>query len=254
MITKITKKLFQKNRLHEYENILKYAIAKNYKLVSLIDWYNNYKETNEKVLILRHDVDYDAKGAYSFYKLEKHYGANSTFYFRWKTMNSKIMNEMHKNNFEVSLHFETLATYAKQKNIINNEKITNKVKQICTQNLSEEIKKFEKYYFKINTICSHGDKRNRVLDTPNHVIIDNKFYKEHNILFETYDVNITKMFDAYISDSSIYANFEWKHSGSPYKMIDKQKQTVCLLTHPIHWNQSFFKNIKMIISVFFDNR
>ena len=254
MINRIIKKLFQKSRLKEYENILKYALANNYKLVSLIDWYKNYQNSNEKVFILRHDVDYDTQGAYSFYKIEKQLGASSTIYFRWKTMNSKIMKEIHDNGFEVSLHFETLATYAKQNNITKKEEITPEIINTCRNKLSNEIKKFENRYFKIDTICSHGDKQNRLLDTPNHVIADTEFYKEHNILFETYDTSITNMFDAYISDSSIYANFEWKHSGSPYKMIDEQKQTICLLTHPIHWNQSFIKNIKMISMVFFDNR
>ncbi len=254
MIKRITKKLFQKSRIKEYENILKYAIANNYKLVSLIDWFKNYQNSNEKVMILRHDVDYDTKGAYNFYKLEKKLGATSTIYFRWKTMNKKIMNEMNDNNFEVSLHFETLATYAKQNNIYKASEITENIKQICRNNLSEEIIDFENKYFKIHTICSHGDKRNRILQIPNHAILNNEFKQKHNILFETYDENITKLFDAYISDSSIYSDFEWKHSGSPYSMIDQQKQTICLLTHPIHWNQSFFKNIKMIISVYFDNR
>jgi len=254
MINRITKKLFQKSRLHEYEHILKYALENNYKLISLIDWYNNYKNTNERVLILRHDVDYDTKGAYNFYKLEKQLGATSTIYFRWKTMNDNIMKEMHNNNFEVSLHFETLASYSKQNNVTKKDEITPEIISTCRNNLSNEIKKFESEYFKIKTICSHGDKRNRLLDTPNHIITDKEFYTKHNILFETYDENIIKKFDAYISDSSIYANFEWKHSGSPYKMIDEQKQTICLLTHPIHWNQSFFKNIKMLWMVFLDNR
>jgi hypothetical protein len=253
MIRKITKKIFQKKRVKEYENILKYALTKNYKLVSLIDWYKIYRNTNEKILILRHDVDYDTKGAYNFYKIEKKLNAKSTFYFRWKTMNKRIMNKMHNNSFEVSLHFETLATYAKKNNLFKKEQITKDVIDICKKNLSKEIELFEKNYFKINTICSHGDKRNRILDIPNHVLITKDFYTQHNILFETYDQDITQLFDSYISDSSIYSNFEWKHSGSPYKMIDEQKQTICLLTHPIHWNQSFFKNINMIWKIYFDN-
>jgi len=213
-----------------------------------------YKDSEERVLILRHDVDYDSDGAYRFFKLEKRLGATSSFFFRWKTMSSSIMHEMHQNNFEVSLHFETLATYAKKHHLFKKSDIDDKVVETCQATLSDEINRFEQTYFKIHSICSHGDKRNRVLDIPNHVIVDKKFKAKHNILFETYDADILSEFDAYISDSSVYTNFEWKYAGSPCNMIDNQKQTICLLTHPIHWNQSFFKNIQMLFTIYLDNR
>ncbi len=254
MIKRVTGKILQTSRLDEYEKILRYALKHGYVLCSLNDWYVKYRDSEKKVLILRHDVDYDADGAYHFFKLEKQLGATSSFYFRWKTMNPSIMNEMHQNNFEVSLHFETLATYAKKHHLFKKGDINDKVIAACQAILSDEIKRFEHTYFKIHSICSHGDKRNRVLDMPNHIIVNQKLKAKHKILFETYDSNVLSKFDAYISDSSIYSNFEWKHSGAPCNMIEEQRQTICLLTHPIHWNQSFFKNIQMLFTIYLDNR
>ncbi len=254
MIKQVIRKILQTSRIDEYEKVLQHAIKEGYFLCSLNDWYVKYKGSEEKVLILRHDVDYDSDGAYRFFKLEKRLGATSSFFFRWKTMNAAIMEEMHQNNFEVSLHFETLATYAKKHHLFKKSDINDKIIETCQLILSNEIKRFEQTYFKINSICSHGDKRNRVLDMPNHVLVDQEFKAKHKILFETYDANILSAFDAYISDSSIYSSFEWKYAGSPCKMIDNKKQTICLLTHPIHWNQSFFKNIKMLFTIYLDNR
>ncbi len=254
MLRKINRKVFQKNRLEEYEKILKYAKDNGYKLVSLIDWYNNYLNSQQKVMILRHDIDNDSSGAYSFYKVEKRLNARSSFYFRWKTMKNDIMWDMYNDGFEVSLHFETLASYAKKNNIRHESEITIDVLNKCRDILSKEIKRFKSTYFEIKTICSHGDKRNRLLHTSNHVLTNKEFLLQNNILFETYDKDIVSKFDAYISDSSIYSNFEWQHSGSPYNMINQNKQTICLLTHPIHWNQSLAKNIKMLFFVYFDNK
>lgn len=254
MNARFYRKIVQKSRLDIYKTILLFAMERGYVVTSLVDWYDNYKDSNKKVLILRHDVDYDNKGAYDMYSLEKSLGVKSTFYFRWSTVHDKIMSEMHETGFEVSLHYETLAEYAKNNHVFTKEKIDQKVIEQCRNLLSSEIYRFEKRYFHIKTICSHGDKRNRILGIPNHVIVDQSFLMQHRLYFETYDKNIISKFDAYISDSSIYNGFVWQHSGSPFEMIKEEKHTICLLTHPIHWNQSFFKNIEMLFKIFRDNR
>ena len=254
MLSRIFKKLGQKSRIEIYEDILQTAVQNGYKVVSLKDWYLNYKDTSEKVFILRHDVDYDTTGAYAFYRIEKELGATSTMYFRWMTMNDPIMKEMHQSGFEVSLHFETLATYAKENNIFKKEQITEEVIAECQNRLSHEIEQFEQKYWKVETICSHGDKRNRVLGLTNHILWTKALKDKHRILFETYEEEVTAKYDAYISDSSIYNDFKWQHYGSPLDAINDGKQVICLLTHPIHWNQSILKNVEMLWKVYMDNR
>ncbi len=251
---KFYRKIIQQTRLDVYKGVLLYARDNGYIITSLIDWYGNYRNSNEKVLILRHDVDYDYKGAGNMFKLEKELGVKSTFYFRWLTMQDKIMNEMHRAGFEVSLHYETLATYAKKNHIFKKEQVDKNVIEQCRNNLSLEINNFEKKYFKMHTLCSHGDKRNRILGIPNQNIVDKSFLDQHQLFFKAYDEAIISKFDAYISDNTVYADFAWKHSGSPFTMMDEQREAICLLTHPIHWNQSFLKNIKMSFMVYNDNR
>lgn len=254
MINRVFKKIGQKSRIEEYASIIRLAIENDYKVVSLKDWYHHHRNSTEKVFILRHDVDYDTKGAYTFYQIEKKLGATSTFYFRWCTMNDRVMREMHNNGFEVSLHFETLATYSKENKLYNKTEITDEVIAICQKRLSQEIDLFEQKYWEIDTICSHGDKRNRVLGITNHVLWNSALQDKHQVLFETYDESITSLFQAYISDSSIYNDFKWQHFGSPLDAIKQEKRVICLLTHPIHWNQSLIRNLRMLWKIYFDNR
>jgi len=254
MNVKFLKKIFQKNRLQIYKEILLYAKSNGYILISLSDWYENYIDSDKKVIVLRHDVDYDAKGAIEMYKIEKELGAKSSFYFRWLTVDDNIMKTINNDGFEVSLHYETLATYAKHNKITKADEITSDVLNLCFNNLKNEIKEFEQKFWKINSICSHGDKVNRQLKVSNYKIIDNTKFEELGIKFNVYNQEIMDKFDAYISDSSIYSNFEWKHFGSPYNAIDNELKTICLLTHPIHWNQGFVKNIKMLSKVYSDNK
>ncbi len=75
--------ILQKPRWKEYEAILKYALDKVYQVTSLIDWYTRFSEkSNERFLILRHDVDTDLRGTRRMFEIEKRLGVKSTFYFR----------------------------------------------------------------------------------------------------------------------------------------------------------------------------
>ena len=254
MNLKFFKKIVQKNRLQAYKEVLIYAKENGYIITWLIDWYDNYINSDKKILILRHDVDYDAKGALEMFKIEKELGLKSTFYFRWLTADYSIMKAINNAGFEVSLHYETLATYAKNNNITKTDEVTPDILNLCFNNLIDEIKEFEQRFWKVNTICSHGDKVNRQLKVSNYKIINIAKLNDLGIKFNVYNKDIMDKFDSYISDSSIYSNFEWKHSGSPYNAIDKEHKIICLLTHPIHWNQGFFKNIQMLQKIYADNK
>ena len=243
----LLKKLLQKSRLSYYKNILELAIANGYYLTSLIDWYKNNYYPGKKILILRHDVDHDAAGALKMFTIEKELGVKSTFYFRWNTMSSDIMHQMHNNNFEVSLHYETLATYCKKNSVFSKNQVTSEVLEACYNQLEKELKTFNSKFWKTHTICSHGDKRNRLLGITNFEILKepNK-RKSLDIDFEAYDPEIIKHFDIYISDSSLKYNHQWKGPMNPEEAINKSFKNICLLTHPLHWNYNVLKTIRVI--------
>lgn len=244
----ILKKITQNSRLNEYRLILEHALDNGYRLTSLIDWFKNDFYPNEKVFLLRHDVDYDMEGAYRMYQIEKELGAKSTFYYRWKTMDKSSMVEIRNNGFEVSLHFETLATYCRANNIVSADKINVHDFEECYKLLLNEIREFEERFWPINTLCSHGDHRNRLIGIPNHYIIEGKSREEIGIFFETYDKEILNKVDVYISDSSIKNNHEWRYGISPKEAVESKVDCICLLTHPQHWNYHFRRNITKVIT------
>ena len=242
----ILKKLTQTSRLEEYRSILEFALEHDYKFTSLKDWYENDFYRDEKIFLLRHDVDYDSEGAFKMFEIEKELGITSTFYYRWKTMDFSTMSEIHKNGFEVSLHFETLATYCRSQKIKSKNQIDDQVLQDCFKLFVEEKKTFEENFWPIKTICSHGDHRNRLIGMPNHVILKNTSRDELGIYFETYDKTIVEKIDTYISDSSIKNNHEWRYGISPKEAVKKKSECICLLTHPQHWNYHLRRNIVKI--------
>lgn len=247
VIGNIITKLFQTSRLAEYSSLLDFAISNGYLLTSLADWYENQFYPGRKVIVLRHDVDYNPKGAYKMFLIEKERNIKSTYYFRWSTAREKIIKAISSAGFEVSLHYETLATYCRKYKIDNAGQVTEEVIKDCRSILLKEVKDFEYRFGKIKTLCSHGEIWNMKVGIPNHVLIDTRFYKELGIYFETYDQNVLSKFDKYISDSSIKTNHEWKYGLTPTEAINKQIKSICLLTHPNHWDYGPIQNIKMLL-------
>jgi hypothetical protein len=243
----IIKKLVQQSRLDEYRKILDLAINHDYFITSLSDWYEHDFYQDKKVLILRHDVDYNPHAAYKMFKIEKERNVMSTFYFRWSTVDMKVISALVANGFEVSLHYETLATFCRAKKIQIGKQITDEILTECRSLLTDEVKKFEMNYIKPKTLCSHGERINMKLGIPNHALMTDKSYKNLGIYFETYDPEILQRFTAYISDASIKAGQKWKYGKTPAEEIQAGSKCICLLTHPHHWDHNLRNNINMIL-------
>lgn len=253
MIIHIIKKIFQESRLKEYSLIIDMAIENGYVVTSLADWYENNFYPGKKVLILRHDVDLSPRGALKMWHIEKSKGVKSTMYFRWFSVNKSIIHQIINENGEVSLHYETLASYCKKNRIYFGDLISTEILTECLLELKKEIKKFEIEFGKIKTISSHGDNRNVITGIPNYKIIENIPRNELGIYFETYDKNILEKFNKYISDSSINNNHLWKYGISPQEAIKQGVESICLLTHPEHWHYSFTENIRRLWLELLDN-
>lgn len=246
MIKRIIRKLIQSSRLDEYRKILMAAMEQGYILTSLADWYENNFYPGKKVLLLRHDVDMNAYCALKMFDIEYKLGVKSTYYFRWLTEDSSIIKKIAREGFEVSLHYETLATYCRKNKIKTQSSIKEEDFKKCFDQLLEEKKMFEKKYGKVKTLSSHGAPRNRKINTPNHVVLNAGNKDLLNIYFETYDSSIMNRIDKYISDSSINTDHKWRNNSDPLDEIRKNTSTICLLTHPQHWYYSPVANLKHI--------
>jgi len=78
------------SRLKEYDNLLKIFLDHNFICLSIIAFYERKQmkslNSNEKYLILRHDIDSDPEMARQLFNIERKYGVRSSFYFRLSTL------------------------------------------------------------------------------------------------------------------------------------------------------------------------
>ncbi len=234
---RLIKLITENNHWNIYSKIIETALEKNYRIINLKEyWQNREKYKNTKVFILRHDVDHNPKDALKMFLIEKNYGVKSTFYFRWYTMEESVIRTIKENNFEIGLHFETIATYAKAKNI---NVITKKDLEICKKILETEITRFKLLFGTLDSICSHGAPENRKLKLANNILVDKNMKEKYNI-FEAYDINTD--LDSYISDGDHTIKL-WRYNNNPILEMKKNKEKICLLTHPTHWGKNIIKRI-----------
>ncbi|MEA2018818.1 MAG: hypothetical protein U9N59_10260 [Campylobacterota bacterium] len=233
---------FMPSRLDEYEKIIKELCDAKYEHIT----FRNYKRlldenklNGKKYFINRHDIDTDVKTSKEYFKIEKKYNVQASYYFRQSTLDIEFMKEIEEYGSEASYHFEEIAQYCKDNHL--------KTKQDAIDNMDDiklifvdNFKKIEvKMGTKIETVCSHGDFVNRKLQIVNNEITNDATLREKlGIECETYDKDIMNSFDIYVSDRP-YPLFYYPKSIFEY--IGKEN-TICMLSHPRQWRTNFFAN------------
>lgn len=260
---KIIKALFERSRWKKYKKLLQLFIENGYDIVSLVQFYNEYNPhrsidaqswlfSDEKLLLLRHDVDDDPKSAYKMALIEMQLGVRSTFYFRWKTVNNKLIAFLLKNKFEIGLHYESLANYVEFINEHTDSSIDSEFQDKgglffnSVRILENEMELFKSRFggsMTLNSICSHGAQVNRDIRITNYDIIPEPFRMEKNI-FEAYD--LSQLATSYISDTSSIHGM-WRRGENPYKAIKREDKIIYLLIHPCHWGRNVFKRIIFLL-------
>ena len=233
------------DRLNYYDLYLKLAKEKGYVITSYADYIENYKGKDQKVLILRHDIDEFNKGDQKIFEIEKRNHVKATYYFRWVTFDKKFIDNLKVAGFEVGLHYETIATYCDKYNI---RTLTKNDIAKCREILKQEIIRFKsKSGINIKTIASHGAKTNIRLKIQNNLLLEGENYSDYGIISEVYDKNILKNYiTTYICDIHLYKNFGFAYKANPIDAIMKGDKVIEFLSHPNHWDFSPFERSYML--------
>lgn len=168
--------------IKKYKKLLECLIAKQYKFQTFADFLNN---PDERVLILRHDVDLLPLNSLKFAKIQNELGIKGTYYFRavpesWDDM---IIKEIASMGHEIGYHYENLTT--------------------CNGDLNSGILDFEHNLINlrklttISTICMHGSPMSKY-DSKD--LWKSNDYRNFDIIGEPYfDINFNDVF--YLTDT-----------------------------------------------------
>jgi len=222
--------------LKKYEQLCEAVAASKYTNVTFEEYLNHHAENTTHFIILRHDIDVNAKNALDMAQVEYQYGLRATYYFRTikRVFVPTIMDRIASYNHEIGYHYETLDR--SKRNL-----------ELAVKLFQQELAMFRQRY-EIKTVCMHGTSLTKY---------DNKeIWKEHklsdfDLLGEPYlSIDYAKF--AYFSDSSRTWSSDKKTKDkvdAPSQLIQPrntdelikiveggERENICVLTHPIRWS------------------
>jgi hypothetical protein len=190
--------------LSRYKDLCLALLDSGYTPLTVYSFLEGQKKKNNKLVVLRHDIDRKFGNALRMAKLEHELGIQSTYYFRVPyTFKPDVIGKIHDLGHEVGYHYEVLS---KAKG--DYEK--------AVELFEQELSKFRKIT-DVKTICMHGGPLSRY---DNRDLWKRYDFKGFGIVGEAYlsikDVN-------YFSDTG--RSWNWKNKIRDF-MPDQKKEIV----------------------------
>lgn len=232
------------SRLKKYKQYICHARENGYQVLSLEEFYKLPDKRKEKHFVLRHDVDHLGITTRKMFETEKSLNVKATYYFRFSTIDKELIQEMLDSGFDVGLHFETIADYAKESGIKSKDEID---MGFMKQRLKEDIRRFEEIIgHKIFSCCSHGAPENVALGISNNAITESEDPSEFGLGFEAYSKDMYDFVDCHIMDGTLIRNFGFSYADTPVSAIGEGYENIVFLAHPNHWYLSVKQRLGLL--------
>lgn len=223
----------------KYTELCKAIRGSKYRVVTFKEFFMQDCKTGY-LIIMRHDVDNDARFALDLARLEYQFGIRATYYFRIgnKAYNPSIIDKIASYRHEIGYHYETV------------DKTKGDLKS-AIQLFSDELSMLRQKY-DIKTACMHGNPLTRF---DNKKIWELCALHDFDLVGEPYlSLDYNKFL--YFSDSGrtwLGDRFKIKDKvGASYSNSIRIKKTddlikliaggnyekICVLTHPSRWNNN----------------
>jgi hypothetical protein len=220
---------FSTSRFAEYRTTLESAVERGYKIRSLEDWVDDPDRTKPPVLILRHDVDQDPRSVRPMLATERDLGVRSTWYFRWRTADPTIVDEVRAAGGTVGLHYETLTRLALERGA---EDRAEGLVGEARRELREEIACFRDRHGPIRSVTPHGD--TRVAGVSNQILLEAQDESEFGVDFDGSLAVQRRHLGCWLTDRSA-AEGRWRDGLDVSRLLDERTSPIMCLTHPNNW-------------------
>jgi hypothetical protein len=222
---------FSRSRFDEYRVLLESARGAGYRLVSLEDWISAPGEDPAPTLVLRHDVDEHPRAALAMATIEEALGVRSTFYFRWRTADERVIRALRAKDFAVGLHYETLSRRALALGVGPDDDLSHLIHE-SRDGLRAEIASFASRFGPIRSVCAHGD--SRIPSVRNSVLLRGEDWSAYGIELEGNEAMAGRRLACWLTDRSA-AEGRWRDGIDPLALFQAGATPILCLTHPNNW-------------------
>lgn len=200
---------------NHYKNTIQLALDKNYTFLRC-EQYNKITEY-DKVVILRHDIDFSLKGALKLAKIENELGVTSSYFIR---LHSRHYNPLEYNSYKIIKKIQNLGH---EIGLHQEPAFAFNMSEYPNEYVQQEINSFNSIFqTKIKGVSTHEPTRTKIQITPENI-------SEFNIEYESYFPVFTQNMK-YISDSGA----RWRE-GDMFEWLEKNTPKLYVLTHPVWW-------------------
>ena len=155
-------------------------------------------------------------------------GVRSTWYFRWRTADRKVIEELRRRKNEIGLHYETLSREA----LAFVKPQGGAGQGPARERLREEIATFSRLYGPIRSVSAHGD--TRVPGVRNADLLRGEEWRDYGIDYDANDAMRRHRLAAWLTDRSS-PDGGWGGGVDPHLLIRQRRSPILCLTHPNNW-------------------
>jgi hypothetical protein len=218
-------------RWREYGPLLAHALQRGYRVISLERFVTDPPADDWPLLVLRHDVDQHPRSALTMAAIERDAGVSSTWYFRWRTADARVIGRLREDGFEIGLHYETLTRrlLAMGRGV---DTVDRHLLDSCREELRLEINAFADRFGPISSLCPHGD--TRVPGAHNGVLLRDQPPEDFRGLIDCNEAMRGRELAAWVTDRSL-PDGRWGGGLDPDALLEARTTPMLWLTHPNNW-------------------
>lgn len=222
---------FSRARWGEYRELLRIALGQGYAVLSLEEWLENPAVARDRPrMLLRHDVDQHPASALRMAAIEREVGVRSTWYFRWRTANLRVIEAIAAEGHAVGLHYETLTRELLRRGLgaADAEALIPHAREL----LRAELEAFGRRFGPVRSACPHGD--TRVPGVHNGVLLLGEEWSEYGLEWDANAAMREHPLDVWLTDRSA-AEGGWKEGMDPIDLVVDRRSPILAVVHPNNW-------------------
>jgi hypothetical protein len=234
----------QRERLDDLRALLEGALANGYETMTLTAFADRVGTgshgTDDRILLLRHDIDSDVPRARRMWEIERSLGMVGSYFFRHSTWDVGFMRELSSAGCEVGYHYEELATLIKQHGAATATE-TMALLGAARARLRTTIPALRaETGLALDVLASHGDFANRAVGVSNvEMLRDSTLRADIGVRLEAYDV------ETHVGARSAdgVPPRGWR-PHDPMDAIRRGERVVAVLLHPRSWGRAPLVNAR----------